>query len=113
MAETDPFLCATCPGKGNWDVDLDTGASPYATIDAFRQTRRYRLQNPEDYETNEEMAEASARFLRYYDSETDEFYEKEGDVDAAHLGIKCAEHFLAGLCTKSLTQIVVESDIDY
>jgi hypothetical protein len=113
MAEGTPYLCDSCPGKGDPTIDFDTqGALPYATADSFRQTRGYRITDADSYGSDEELAESSARFLRYYDPEEDEFYEKEGDVRAALLGIACAKRFLSGECIKTRSDILLESEID-
>ncbi len=113
MSQSKPFLCDSCPGRGNPAVDPEViGSCPRYKIDSFLQTRRYRIECPEDYESNEEMAEMSASCLRYFDYETDDFYEETGDVTSATIGIECAERFLGGLCAKSLAQILDESQID-
>ena len=113
MPEQDPFLCEGCPGKGNPDVDFGVnGSCAYSTVDSFRQTRRYRIICPEDYSSNDELAELSSRYLRYYDPEEDEFWEEKGRMDSAYIGIACAERFLSGACPKSRDQILNESEID-
>lgn len=113
MAEGKAYLCDNCPGKGDSTIDFDTQeALPYATADSFRQTRGYAITDVDSYGSDEELAESSSRFLRYYDSEEDEYYEKEGDVRAALLGIACAKTFLAGECAKTRSEILLESEID-
>jgi hypothetical protein len=113
MVEIAPYLCDGCPAKGNGSIDFDVnGAAPYSTADSFRQTRTYALEDPDSYTSDNELAEASSRFLRYYDPETDEFYEKEGDFDAALLGVACIKRFIAGECQKTRSDILRESDID-
>lgn len=114
MPKKEPFLCDGCPGKGNRSVDFDVDGSCYfGTVGSFRQTRRYRIECPDDYESNEEMAELSSQYLRYFDLEEGEWFEEHGRFDEAMLGIRCAERFLAGHCPKSKAQILRESEIDY
>ncbi|HLB65994.1 MAG TPA: hypothetical protein VJJ78_00130 [Candidatus Saccharimonadales bacterium] len=113
MSNNQPYLCDGCPGKGNGGVDFDvSGFCFWPSSDSFRQTRRYRIECPDDYSSNEEMAELSSSFLRYYDPEEDDFYEGRGDISAARLGILCAEQFLAGNCAKTEQQILRDSEID-
>ena len=113
MAEKQPFLCDGCPGEGRPEVDFDVhGSCAYMSVDAFRQTRRYRIESPDDYASNEEMAELSSKYLRYYDPESDEYFETSGSIEGAYLGILCAERFLAGACPKSRAEILRESEID-
>lgn len=70
------------------------------------------LEYPQDYSSEEEMAENSSSNLRYYDPEADEYIEDvRGDYSSAQLGIACAKTFLAGLCTKTRDEITIESEI--
>ena len=112
MPEKEPFLCDGCPGKGNPYVDFDVNGSCYfRSVDSFLQTRRYRIECPEQYSSNKELAELSSAYLRYFDEEAGEYFEEQGRIEEAYLGILCAERFLAGHCTKTRNQILKESEI--
>ena len=87
MVDTFFILCEECPGKGVNGIDFAVGPCPMAKVDAFNQTRRYRIESPDDHASNEEVAFYSAAVLRYYDPEEDEYYEREGDYGSAKLGI--------------------------
>ena len=82
------------------------------SLHSFLQTRRYRVEDKSSYESNESLIELSARALRYYDEEADDYFEAEGDIDSARLGIPCAERFLAGDCDKTEQEFTLESEID-
>lgn len=114
MAEQAPYLCNTCPGKGDASVDFEViGSCPIFTANSFRQARRFWLEDPDDYGQNiDELAESVANGLIYYDEETGDNYFVDGDFDAARLGGLCAQQFLAGDCTKTRAQIEIESDTD-
>jgi hypothetical protein len=113
VSDKQPYLCNGCPAKGFQGVDFDLqGGCPYTTADSFRQTRRYRIECPDDYESNEQMAKLSSATLRYYDPEEDDYFERQGDIDAARIGILCAEEFLKGNCQKTRDLILNESEID-
>lgn len=111
-AESGPWLCEGCPGKGNLKVDLDAGGScPYSTIDSFKQARSWWLECPDDYGTTDGVALATADGLRYYNPEDSDMFELPGDYDSALLGALCAQRLLDGKCPKPRDQMLRESDI--
>lgn len=114
MTMTGPYLCETCPGKGNAAVDFDViGSCPIGTADSFKQARRFWLQASDDYDNDIEILAASvANGLIYYDYEADDNYFWEGDYMSARLGGLCAQQFMAGDCPKTRCEIDVESDTD-
>lgn len=106
---TSEFLCDVCPAKGKPEVDPSvTGASPFNTVWAFKSARLFRFLLPQD-----QYAKEDTEFYLDCMSRTDEFIDLEGEADAAHLGVKCAERVLEGSCVKELNQVVAESELDF
>ncbi|MFA5004485.1 MAG: hypothetical protein WC498_04400 [Candidatus Saccharimonadales bacterium] len=106
-----PYLCKACPGKDNGSVDFDvTGSCPITTADSFKQARRNKLESPKDYSSDDELAELITGGLYYYDDEDDDGYFEPGDEGAARLGIDCAKNFLEGKCSKTIGELILESE---
>lgn len=107
------FLCIRCPGKGNETVDIDVmGHCTRRTADSFLQTRRYGIDDPDNYSSDEALAKLSADALLYCDPDTGEMFEDTGDYDAALLGAKCARAVLSGLCAQDRDEVLFKSEID-
>lgn len=114
MAEQASYLCEACPGKGDFRVDFDVnGSCVFYTADSFKQARRFWLHDPNNFGSDiNELASNIAGGLIYYDEEIDDNYFRQGDYATAKLGGLCAQQFLDGGCSKSLSQILIESDTD-
>lgn len=114
MSASNPYLCESCPGKGNTAVDFDVqGYCVRFTADSFKQARRFWIEDAGSYGNDiSELAAAISGGLIYYDEEVDDNYFASGDYDSARLGGLCAQQFLEGRCSKKLEEILAESETD-
>ncbi len=114
MVEQSTSLCEACPGKGNYEVDLDVqGSSPRLTVDSFLQARRFWITDKSSYDNDlSQLAEIVGGGLIYYDEEIDDNYFSLGSEEAAMLGGLCAQKFLEGGCTKTRDEILLQSETD-
>jgi hypothetical protein len=111
--ESQKSICVVCPGRGKKTVDMNVmGYCKWRTLDSFLQTRRYGIEDPDSYSSDEALAEQSASALLYCDEDSGEIVEDTGDYDAALLGAQCARMVLSGLCKLSKDVVLRSSDID-
>ncbi len=111
--ESQEYICGACPGKGDKTVDNTViGHCERRKVDSFLQTRRYGIEDPGAYESDEALAELSADALLYFDDESVDDQPDTGNYDAALLGAKCARKVLSGLCELGRDEVLRNSEID-